>query len=391
MVLEEMELNAITQETRNALFSVIRCGLGQKAPDYQLSSTRCDELLAIGTRQSILPILYHGLREMNLPLEYQQKFDEARLRDIRKSILRDHALGVLQATLDKNRIPYILLKGSVIRNLYPEPTMRTSSDIDILVHEEDTQKAVLAIEAETDFKAKKNGYHDISMMNADVHLELHFNIKENLENIDKLLREAWNFARETGEGDKYTFSPEYQIFHVIAHMSHHFLNGGLGIRPFLDLWLLRTKTEYDEEKVCQMCAECGILTFYQECSHLTQVWMENDKHTEATELLEEICLSGGVFGSQQFKNAGRQRSQKGLKYLLSRVFPPAYQVKEYYKDSSGKEHSAAYYYMKRLRIWIGKSRREDLNQQIHEVMNSDRQYLNNADRLFRLLDLQNVK
>ena len=46
---------------------------------------------------------------------------------------------------------------------------------------------------------------------------------------------------------------------------------------------------------------------------LTEVWLGEGKHTETTEMLEAFCLSGGVFGSQEFKNAARQREHRELK------------------------------------------------------------------------------
>lgn len=45
-------------------------------------------------------------------------------------------------TLEKANIPFILLKGSVIRKYYPESWMRTSCDIDILVNELDLNSAI---------------------------------------------------------------------------------------------------------------------------------------------------------------------------------------------------------------------------------------------------------
>ena len=39
----------------------------------------------------------------------------------------------LVKSLEKEKIPFLPLKGSVIRSRYPEPWMRTSSDIDVLV------------------------------------------------------------------------------------------------------------------------------------------------------------------------------------------------------------------------------------------------------------------
>jgi len=48
-------------------------------------------------------------------------------------------------TFDEQKIPYILLKGAVIRDFYPEPWMRTSCDLDVLVKEEDLYISIKAL------------------------------------------------------------------------------------------------------------------------------------------------------------------------------------------------------------------------------------------------------
>ncbi len=379
----------MTSEFRDALFQVIRCGMEIESTAMQISAQTCKKLLRFGTRQSIQPIIYHGLKRLSAPEASLREFDQIRLTDTYNAIQHGEALKRICAALDEEGIQHILLKGAALRELYPRPDMRTSCDIDILVHEEELEKAVQTIEARTEFKLHKRTYHDISMLSPRVHLELHFNIREHEENMDQLLGRAWEFSGPAGEGSRYVFTPEYQIFHVVAHMCHHFLHGGIGIRPFMDLWLLRNQTEFEEKTVRRMCEECGILKFYAECCGLSQVWLERAEHTQTTALLEEFCLSGGVFGSQKFKNAARQRERRGVKYVLSRVFPPEKQVKDYYKDPTGQEHILAYYYIKRLVSWSGKDRRKELQAQLHQVLSGDQAYLDAADDLFRRLGLLN--
>ncbi len=376
----------MTTELCDKLFAIIRAGMDLVCAPLDLSETDCKELMQIGARQSIFPIIHRGLKNSCASKGIVKESDRLCLKDTKQYILQSDALSKISAALDGEQIPYIPLKGAVLRHLYPTPELRTSSDIDVLVRMEDLEKAVAAIEKATDFKTLKKAYHDISMVNSSVHLELHFTLKENSENIDRLLSQAWEYAKPAGDGSsRYVFSPEFLVFHVIAHMNHHFLHGGLGIRPFLDLWLLKNKTEYDEIVVRAMCSECGILKFYEESCNLAEVWLGSGVHTETTKLLEDFCLSGGVFGSAKFMNAGRQREKRGWKYILSRAFPPAYQVKEYYSDAEGREHTLMYYYGKRLLSWG--VRRAELKKQMKIVLSSDTEYLNTADELFRRLEL----
>ena len=43
----------------------------------------------------------------------------------------------IKCIVEECSVPFILLKGAVIRFLYPEPWQRTSSDVDVLVKQED--------------------------------------------------------------------------------------------------------------------------------------------------------------------------------------------------------------------------------------------------------------
>ncbi|MBR0425378.1 MAG: nucleotidyltransferase family protein [Clostridia bacterium] len=366
------------------LFSVIRAAFGIDYPETAPTAKECEELLAFGKKQSILPVIYVGLKKTDISADLLKAIDRERNRDLRRFILHNDALQKIEDALNKEQISYIPLKGAVLRNLYPAPEMRTSSDIDVLVHEDDLDRAVRTIESVTDFKADHRAYHDISMLNQSVHLELHFSIKENDENLDKVLSRVWEYTVPT-ESSRYEFTPEFQMFHVVAHMAYHFLHGGLGIRPFLDLWLLRTKTAYDENKVQALCEQCGILTFYEECCKLIDVWLGDGKHTETTEMLEQFCLSGGVFGSKKFKNAARQRERRGLKYILGRVFPPASQVREYYSNASGEKHGLPYYYVKRWISWA--KRGKEMKRQIGEIVSTDQEYIDKTDELFRRLEM----
>lgn len=82
-------------------------------------------------------------------------------------------------TLEKANIPFILLKGSVIRKYYPESWMRTSCDIDILVNELDLNSAIRLLCDSLRYTSGEKTSHDIKMYSESVlYLELHYSIIE---------------------------------------------------------------------------------------------------------------------------------------------------------------------------------------------------------------------
>lgn len=309
------------------LFPIVRAGLNI-SNDMPCGNIDYDLLFKIGKMQDILPIIREGLNALNI--EADSRIEQLCKIEIYQFVHRDDAVERISACFNKNAIDFILLKGSVLRDLYPDKWMRTSCDIDVLVKEQDLQRAVDALERETDFRYKSKNYHDVLMNMPNVHLELHFNIKEDMENVDKLLLRVWDNCAKKENTCQFVLTPEFQIFHVISHMSFHFMHGGLGIRSCIDLWLLRHKTEYDESIVKNMCEECGILKFYNECCFLSEVWIGENEHTDTSKMLEKYSMESGVFGNTKNAVLIGQIRHKKEGYIFHRLFMDKERLKRLY-------------------------------------------------------------
>lgn len=266
--------------------------------------------------------------------EIAEKFRKQTFMAVYRHERTRYELEQISAVLEAAQIPFMPLKGSLIRRYYPEPWMRTSCDIDVLVHEEDLDRAVNALVEQLHFRAEdERNYHDISLHSeSGIHLELHFNIKECMDHIDRLLTRVWDYsAKVEGKAFEYEQSKEYLIFHMLAHMSYHFVVGGCGIRPFMDFYLLKTKMGYDDDMVRMFCRECEIETFYDRVLDLTNAWFGDGLHTPTTKSMEAYLLSGGVYGTQTNKIAVAQEKKGGkIKYLLQRIFMPYHHLKTKY-------------------------------------------------------------
>lgn len=255
------------------------------------------------------------------------------------------------------------------------------------MHEGNLERAVTLLEEKTDFISQHRNYHDVSMVSKQVHLELHFSIKENMDNIDSLLSQVWNYAEPTGEGSKYKLTPEYQIFHVIAHMSYHMVHGGLGIRPFIDLWLLRNKTTYDEATVREYCENCGILKFYETSCELSDSWLSNKLYTETTRALEEYCLKGGVFGNVELAGAGNQREFRGISYLFKRLFVSNNVLKEMYPGLRKKPFLSPAYQVRRWFRLLNRDKRTHAIAEIRRTYNTKSETIDSFDKLLTSVGL----
>ena len=243
---------------------------------------------------------------------------DASYRDTKNAYTQNTAVKILC----ENKIPHIVLKGSVIKDYYPERWMRTSCDIDILVKKPDLNNAVKLLE-NNGFKLDSNlNFHDVSLIYDDTNLELHFSICENIRNIDAVLKKVWEYSENKGEYE-YVQKHDYFVFHHIAHMSYHFLAGGCGIRPFLDLWILKRADFFDENAVRKLCEDARIGAFFDAVLKMTDVWFSDKEDSEITVRMEKYIITGGAYGYFP-NNAAADTIRNGgkIRHLFVRVLYP---------------------------------------------------------------------
>lgn len=258
--------------------------------------------------------------------EIRQKFRKAKLMSIARYEQLNLAYREITQVFEAEEIPFLPLKGARLREYYAEPWMRTSCDIDLLVEKENLERAATALVERLGYRREeKIDYHDLSLYSpTNNHLELHFNILENQANVDKLLTKVWQYCEKVDENSvEYRQSNEFFLFHLLAHLLYHFLAGGCGVRPVLDLWVLDKKLSVNKEVFAEMLKECGLVLFYQSVMQLASVWFDGKEHTDRTQKLENYIFSGGVYGTFQNKMKVTGTKVKGKKgYFIRKIFCP---------------------------------------------------------------------
>lgn len=275
-----------------------------------------------------------ALAQLGLPeCEPLKELRRTTFMAVQRYVQLDYELKRICDTLERAQIPFIPLKGAQVRKFYPEPWMRTSCDIDILVHEKDLDRAVNALINDLSYTTDhKKKFHDMWLFSpSGIHLELHFSILETMENIDRLLSRVWEFAIPVTEY-RYALDNNFLAFHLMAHMSYHFTGGGSGIRSLLDIYLLRRKNTYDETVLRGYLAQCGIERFYDAVLDLIAAWFEGETPTALTKKMGHFLLMGGTYGTKKQRIIIKQQRKGGkVKYLLNRLFMPCKELKYRYR------------------------------------------------------------
>ena len=233
-----------------------------------------------------------------------------------------HAYLQICGAFEGAQIPYIPLKGSVIRGFYPDETMRTSCDIDILVQDADLERAIKAL-VDVGYTCGEKHYHDVSLYSpGKVHLELHFNIQEFTDSLDVILKDAWKYASPT-EGYRYDFSKEFFVYYIYAHMAYHFVGGGCGLRTLMDIWVMEHRAGLPYTSAEQLLKKAGIYKFAEQMSRCANICFGGGEEDEFFDGVMSYICYGGTYGNMANKLAAYKSKDKGsFAYLMERIFLP---------------------------------------------------------------------
>lgn len=251
------------------------------------------------------------------------------------------------ATLEELEVDYLPLKGTVLRKYYSEDWMRTSADVDILVHKMDLDKIIEALQEKLEYTQESIGAYDAVVVSpTGFHIELHFDLITKYDNkkANELLANIWMYTDRLEESYQRIMHDDYFYYYHLAHMARHFIDGGCGVRPYVDLWLLNNKISFDKEGRNALLEKGGLLKFAQVSEFLSRVWMEEEPHIQESQWLEDYLLNGGVYGNSENKVV-IQQGQTGsrFKYIMSRIFMPLEEMQ--YRYEVLKKHKWLYPFM----------------------------------------------
>ncbi len=317
-----------SKKSQELLLAVLRAELtGDELTDEQkaeLTSEILPELFKIADRHDLAHIIagYVTAHEVVKSDKLLGKIKQNEIKSAFKNEHMKYTLNLICETLEQQGIVYIPLKGSVLKQYYPKDGMRTSCDIDVLIKENDIDVSVKALENQG-FTVVKRNYHDVSLLSeSKILLELHFNVKENHENLDLVLKDAWEYA-QLEAGYRYKFSDEFFQFHILSHMAHHFMGGGCGLRSLMDLWVMKHKMGLDYLIAENLLKKAGIFKFAEQVSRLSDVCFDNTSHDKYTESMLAFIVNGGVFGNVENRaKYDKAQGEGSVKFVLRRVFPP---------------------------------------------------------------------
>lgn len=313
------------KDLQNILLDILRYSLkGERMVPELNEKLTPDVILSVyklANKHSLAHLVsrYVFANQLPVPQELARRFQQADVRCVLNHEKMKLAYRQICDAFEEARIDYIPLKGSVLRGYYPDESMRTSCDIDILVREEELDRAVAVLE-QKQFKVGERIFHDVSLFAPNgTHLELHFSICEKMDRLDAVLKNAWNHA-VLEQGSRYAFQDAFFLFHQFSHMAYHFQSGGCGIRSLMDIWVMEHHMKLSYSCAEKLLKKAGI---HQFAAEMTKLANRCFSERNVSDPVLDYIWRGGVYGIKQNEVMVKKMQSGGLlAYLKKRILKP---------------------------------------------------------------------
>lgn len=351
-------------------------------------------------------------QDASIPKEIRAKFDNERLKNIMQQTKQSSVLIDLKNICEKTEKKGILLKGSIIKDYYPDPFMRSMSDIDVFMEKEDIEQLYGTFielgyspgvqDKDNHYEFQKNVIAKVEFHPELVALDSEYGEKVFLRKHPSAKSIAdemniWNHTMDY-DGCKYyrQLTPEYHYVYIVMHALSHLLISGTGIRTFVDIWVMNHQyaRKWDRKLLNGILENFGLLRFEHYALALSDRWFELDVdgcisieiEEDVLDAMEWFILNSGTYGNvsngllKEMKHDASAISK--TKYLIHSFFLPLSDMRRYYQVLDSKPYLLPI-------VWIYRGfevlikRRSNIKNKITLVANVDQ---DKADKIKELFD-----
>lgn len=317
------------------LIYLCKCAVNGTIPSKsRLDQMNMEQLYTAAKFHTLTGITAYALESAGIQ---EDKFRTAKEKALRKNIFLDIERKKLFSFCEKNGIWYMPLKGSILKEMYPDFSMRQMADNDILFD--------VKYQSEIKKYFEDNGYsvisynkgnHDVYEKPPVLNFEMHTSLfgqahnqewKEYYEDIKERL------VKDSDNNYGYHFSDEDFYIYIITHECKHYTGSGTGLRSLLDhyVYLQVKQDSMDWAYISDECEKLGISDFEHQSRNLSQrVFRESSAElSDEDKLMLEHYLKSGTYGTlEQYTQQKIEKFQKQTgstsrrKYIWQRIFPP---------------------------------------------------------------------
>ena len=314
-----------------SFFALLRAGLWEQAVANINDKVDWERVYQLAEEQSVVGLVLAGIEHSYVKPPQDlllQWIGEVQIIEQQNKAMNEFVASLIEK-LRKNDVYAILVKGQGIAQSHEKPLWRATGDVDLLLSEENYQRAKkilipLADDVEQEYKSFK---HIGMTLNGEYVVELHGTMHSRLSNrIDRGVDEAQNdvffggSVRSWQNGNTQVFLPrvDEDVIFVFTHILHHFYIEGIGLRQICDwcrlLWTYRSKLDLRllESRIKRMGLMSEWKAFYNLANRYLGMpdygeglMVHDSRYDKKADRIMEFVLETGNFGHNRERTASK--------------------------------------------------------------------------------------
>ena len=335
-------------DNQQTFLALLRAGLWENSGSMESWNQGVTEAVDWGkvcqlaAEQSVLGLVLAGIeryKNLNFDLHLDQKqllqwIGEVQMIE-QQNLAMNKFVAQLIERLRKEDIYALLVKGQGIAQCYEKPLWRTCGDVDLLLDDDNYEKAKvllipLADEVEDEDPVKKHQALIIKGFDIELHGKMPFALSRKADKvidsvIDDSLKQGGARVWSYKNSDIYLPDADNDVIIVFTHFLHHFFIEGVGLRQVCDwCWLLWTyRDSLNHGLLESRIREMGLMSEWQVFAALAVEYLGmpaeampfyDSRFTVKGERVLERILKSGNFGHNN--DLSYRAKYSGMRYKI---------------------------------------------------------------------------
>lgn len=382
---------------KEQLITLLAVALG--SPRQDIGRRNVFESLPLAQAHGVANMLYYALPY--LPEKEQPQGQERKLLKelayaaAAREAVQERELNALLERFEAEKLPILPLKGCILKALYPKPGMRYMSDVDLLFDETQALR-VRKVMQDLGYETVhfEQGDTDFYISPTRLNYELHRSLRdEGCNESSRRFLETLLSSAEPREGKTCILElpHEEHYAYLLCHFVKHLINGGIGVRQVMDIYICKHGWSFDREKLTALLEQLELTDFAAKLEQLAECWFGGGKGDAVTDELGAYILGSGTFGTDEQRVADRilkeQESNNRVRYVLRRVFLPYKTMCAYFPSLKKVPFLLPFYWIFRILRGIF-CRRQKLFGEMNTVLHTPDEAVNERAAFFRRCGLK---
>lgn len=303
----------------------------KEEPSFKINESNFNTFLNLSKKHSLTALFYKVVKDTKVDIkeEYLKILERYYFSNVQKHVLFDKERKELFEFCTNNRIPYLPLKGIILKHYYPDPYTREFADNDIwFMKDKDELIKKFFVDRGYEVELYRKSNHDVYLRKPCLNFEMHralFGETGDNEKIVKYFKHPNLRLVSPLAMEAYLPLDDFYVYFT-AHSYKHFHIAGCGLRTLVDYYVFLKKNEEDElldfKYINKQLEKMDLVDFSNQISTLSlKVFDEKELSNEEMETLLFIASSGTYGTLENRVNKGVKEKGK-VRYFFSRIFPP---------------------------------------------------------------------